>query len=372
MNQDRHAELLGQIYDASFDPDLWVPVMEQLASELSADTACMTMLDVFTGEGGGYTALVPENTMAIYVSQWAQDNPLHKVCDPLDYVSTWRPTTLRYEDWAEQRTLHRSSFFNEFLRPIGSENGIMMGLALMGTTTTTMNIARSYRGGVFDDEEIALARRWQEHLARAVRLGHEMRIAQAAFNAIDQLVESTRQCLFFLDVRGRIRRMTSAAEAMLASKSVLCNPNGVLTIVRSEDDCKLRKLITQAGSREQARQVGGTIRLDDGLGSTCELSVAPLGPRTIATWSSEPIILVTVATQYRSSMPTELRVRRRFGLTPAEARLALALLSGNTLREVADDAALSINTVRAQLSTIFSKTGCRRQADLVRTLLGFE
>lgn len=372
MKKDSRGQLLGQIYDATFDPTLWVPVMEQLAQELSADAACMTMLDVYTGEGGGYTAGVPEETMDTYVSRWAQDNPLHEVRDPLRYVSDWQPTTIRYEDWIERETLHRSPFFNEFLRPINAGNGIMMGLALVGTTTTTMNIARHLRAGIFDDEEIAHARRWQAHLSRAVRLGREVQIAQSALDAVDQLVATTQHCLFFLDVRGRIRRKSVAAEAMLASGSVLCAANGVLTAILSDDASVLHELIARAGGRGRADLAGGVMRLHDAGGLPYDVSVAPLGPRTIATWSSEPIVLVTVVTDGRPTLPTELRLHRRFGLTHAEARLALALAQGNTLREVADRATLSINTVRAQLSAIFAKTGCRRQADLVRTLLAYD
>ena len=248
----------------------------------------------------------------------------------------------------------------------------MMSLALVGTTTVTMNVARTLRRDVFDDGEIARARRWQRHLSRAVRLGREVQISQAALDTVDQLVVTTPRRLFFLDGRGRIQRMSAGAEAMLSAGAELRVANGVLSATLPDEDRHLRRLIAQAASRNGESPSGGAMKLRGSGAYSSELSVTPLGPRSVATWSIEPIILVTVANGSGAALPIELKLRSHFGLTPAETRVTLALMQGGTLREVADHAAVSINTVRSQLGTVFSKTGCRRQADLIRTLLAFE
>ncbi len=61
-------------------------------------------------------------------------------------------------------------------------------------------------------------------------------------------------------------------------------------------------------------------------------------------------------------------LRESFGLTPAEVRLASRLREGLTLTEAAGEMALSINTVRNQLRSIFEKMGLSRQGDLIRAL----
>ena len=58
-----------------------------------------------------------------------------------------------------------------------------------------------------------------------------------------------------------------------------------------------------------------------------------------------------------------------FGLTPAEARLAIELSSGQTLEEIAEKQEINVSTVRAHLKKIFQKTDTNRQAELVRLLL---
>ena len=58
----------------------------------------------------------------------------------------------------------------------------------------------------------------------------------------------------------------------------------------------------------------------------------------------------------------------RFGLTGAEATLAVDLLAGSELREIAERRGRSIATVRSQLAKLMAKTDVNRQSELLRLL----
>jgi DNA-binding CsgD family transcriptional regulator len=62
-------------------------------------------------------------------------------------------------------------------------------------------------------------------------------------------------------------------------------------------------------------------------------------------------------------------LRCHFGLTPAEARLALHLVAGETLRAAAVKLSISYETARSHLKNIFKKTRTCRQAELVIVIL---
>lgn len=64
-----------------------------------------------------------------------------------------------------------------------------------------------------------------------------------------------------------------------------------------------------------------------------------------------------------------MRLRADFGLTKAEARLALALVAGRSPAEAAERFGRKLTTIRSQLQHIFAKTGACRQAELVAILL---
>ena len=62
-------------------------------------------------------------------------------------------------------------------------------------------------------------------------------------------------------------------------------------------------------------------------------------------------------------------LRCHFGLTPAEARLALHLVTGETLRSAAIKLNISYETARTSLKSIFKKTGTCRQPELVIVII---
>ena len=66
---------------------------------------------------------------------------------------------------------------------------------------------------------------------------------------------------------------------------------------------------------------------------------------------------------------TEHRLRQRYRLTEAEAAIAVLIGEGYPLTVVAALRRVSIFTVRAQLRSIYAKTGVTRQAALVRLVL---
>ena len=62
-------------------------------------------------------------------------------------------------------------------------------------------------------------------------------------------------------------------------------------------------------------------------------------------------------------------MRQLYGLTPAEARLADQLLEGLEVREIAERSGTTLETTRFHLKRVLSKTGARRQMELIRLML---
>ncbi|MBV8696501.1 helix-turn-helix transcriptional regulator [Bradyrhizobium sp.] len=66
--------------------------------------------------------------------------------------------------------------------------------------------------------------------------------------------------------------------------------------------------------------------------------------------------------------PTHDLLAQAFGLTPTESDIAIGIVSGKSLAEVAAWRHIKIGTVRGHLKTVFSKTHTHGQADLTRVL----
>ena len=80
------------------------------------------------------------------------------------------------------------------------------------------------------------------------------------------------------------------------------------------------------------------------------------------------IALLLFDPERNRQVPTGL-LRHRYQLTAAEERIALRLLQGQDIKEIADCLRLSRETVRAHLRAIFRKTETRRQSELISRLL---
>lgn len=126
-----------------------------------------------------------------------------------------------------------------------------------------------------------------------------------------------------------------------------------------------------AGTMQDRR---GIVVDDAAVGARFRVEIRPIriAPAPGAAEAPAAMVCLHRTARQRQDVPVSgLRaaLETGHGLTPAEAELALAILRGQTLAGHAAARGVSLNTVRSQLRRVFSKTGCRRQAELVRRFL---
>ena len=80
------------------------------------------------------------------------------------------------------------------------------------------------------------------------------------------------------------------------------------------------------------------------------------------------LVALRMADMAQRPAPSPARLRTLFGLTPAEARVAVAMLSGMGIQAVAREHGVEAETVRTQAKRIRGKTGSRTQSQLLSVL----
>ena len=68
-------------------------------------------------------------------------------------------------------------------------------------------------------------------------------------------------------------------------------------------------------------------------------------------------------------MLTSDRIALAFNLTAAEAEVALSLVNGLKLADIAENKSVGIETVRSQVKNIFHKLGVNKQQEVVRMIV---
>ncbi len=115
---------------------------------------------------------------------------------------------------------------------------------------------------------------------------------------------------------------------------------------------------------------GGVMRLT-GRGGGTELValVTPLprnfglGGNRHSTYALVTLRLARDSPSFSAEMLTAL-----FGLSPAQAAIALAIFDGKAPEEIATERGVAVSTLRTHLAEIFVRTGAENQRDLVRLL----
>jgi DNA-binding CsgD family transcriptional regulator len=135
------------------------------------------------------------------------------------------------------------------------------------------------------------------------------------------------------------------------------------------DDAVLQRHIGDAIRANGSRQHAGVMRLDrrTGCAPLCVLVVTP----NPAQWgpAGGPSAILFISDPDAKPGDVERFLTAVHGLTPAEARMAAALITGQTLSQYAMTRGITRNTARTQLRQVLAKTGAQRQSDLMRIVL---
>jgi DNA-binding CsgD family transcriptional regulator len=82
-----------------------------------------------------------------------------------------------------------------------------------------------------------------------------------------------------------------------------------------------------------------------------------------------PAVWVLINDPRRPTGPPVPHLQALFKMTPAEARLAIRLATGETLRAAAGELGITYGTARTRLTQLFRKTNTQTQGQLIRLLL---
>ena len=370
MTGFNQSEFLDLVYGAAVEPALWAPVMERFADAIGGDKGWLSLLNLISGRGGGVTTRIDPIQVERFNEHFADRNPLHLVDDPRGFLEGWAPRILTDEDWMSKSTLVKTEYYNDFMKPQEIHSCMMIRLAKHGVETATINITRPQHRGQFDRAELEFAESLHPHFIRAFDLGQKLTMNKALTSGFATVFDESVHGLFLVTADGRVQHMNPAAEAMVAARRGLQVCSGRLAARDASAARAFQALIGRAGSRDAEARTGGSMPLAvAGSVAPLAVTVAPVRLPAMAILGGAPTVIVCVTDTEAGMKLPEQRLRDLFGLTPAEARLALALFEGATLNEAAEGLKISRFTAQNHLARIFEKTGANRQATLVQLMM---
>ncbi len=241
-------------------------------------------------------------------------------------------------------------------------------VALIGTTRITGFSS-------FTHADVLLFGRYIRHLMAAFEIANFLAKMRTEAIVGQHLMQSSSRPMILLARDHTVLAANDAATSLLQSTDACFVREGQFHCSANDSAAQLREVIAAFSSpassdAHQSRRDRKAFRIHGFDGSPVLCSAWDMRPDMVmGLFGPAAAVLLTLTPQQFSQPADPLWLGSMFDLTPAEARVASALMTGADLASIAAQHGVSLGTVRAQLRAIYAKTGTHRQAQLVALLL---
>lgn len=371
--------LIGLLYQGALEPRPWQEALPALRRALDAQVVSLILRQPSANDQGMILNCVrPEGDPESRDATLADPNDWQVVAyreqffslDP--FINLPLDQVVALEDILPDRELTSSDYYLHYLEPIDLFRILAVDTAEPGGMLARLRVSRRRSEPRFRMRERKLLALLAPHLRRATefyaRLNRTSTERDVYAGAVNQLSVAT----IILDEVGRVLTINDVGRALLDQADGLSLRGEKLHIdgrdINRELEAALSTIIqAQRGGKTsvvralRVPRAGG--RADLGL------VIRPVPGDRGTEGQAIPSAAVFVSDPELEESTSQQILGELFDLTPAESRLATLLARGLSLSDVARAQNISQHTVRAQLKSIFAKTGVSRQAELVRLVL---
>ncbi|GAB5452068.1 MAG: helix-turn-helix transcriptional regulator [Halioglobus sp.] len=374
----RYDELVGRIYAGAMEKQPWHSTLPALREALDAQVATLILRPPSQDDEGFILNSVRPDASRIDAPTLADPDDWEASAyreqffslDP--FINLPQDQVITLDDILPDRELKKSDYYLHYLQPINLFRILGVDTAEPGGMLARLRFARRSTEPRFLKRERQLLELLLPHLRRAIeiyaRLNRTLSERDVYAGAVDQLSVAT----IILDEQGRVLTTNAVGKALLANSQGLSLQAGRLHIEGRDINKELQLALTNIVRAQQRGEtaVVKALRLPrPGEKSDLGLVVRPVPSGQRHESQASPAAAVFISDPDLQDSTSQQSLRQLFDLTPAEARLATLLARGLSLAEGSEVQGISPHTARAQLKSIFVKTGVSRQAELVRLVL---
>lgn len=358
--------LLDHLYDAADDDKLWPSAITRIAE--------------FTGGQGG---IMLGLNSSLFEAHFEYNGSLDPVCSrihrELHVKNPWSSYMIAQpvgklvtsDEIISVRDLQRTMFYADVLHPQSIAHNAMACLGKGTGFIAAFNICRAAQKGAFSAEELALQRHVLPHVQRAVTLGMRVKGYKAlqlgAYNALELMTDG----LIVLDREGRVL-FANASARKLQGNAVSFDASGIRALdpgSHAQFIKALKAVLNGATTQSLRLRSQGAATVTVVLSSLYQRDL----DRLTAVTKVQPAVMLFITTPHVEWSGVKMRLAALYGLTEAEATVALAVAKGGSSpREVAAHLKLSVNTVKTHLRRTYAKMNVRGYAELTLIVAGLK
>lgn len=256
-----------------------------------------------------------------------------------------------------------SGFYQKMIRTHGDDTGRCLGLLkpLPRKRMLTIGIHRALRSENFTADNTAGLDRLGPHLARIAEVESRFHALQVQSTTWSQALAIMPQPALVVSPAGMVLFANRAAEALLERGDGLVISGGRLDTASVADSKRLAACLGSALLRTGSR--GGAVTIARGEDAPPYRLIAL--PLFVAERSHA---LVLIDDPGRPRLHRADYLRALYGLTSAEAQVALLLSAGETAERIAEIRQVTVPTVKTLIQRIYRKTDVTKAVQLARLI----
>lgn len=262
------------------------------------------------------------------------------------------------EDCVTPDEMRHAPLYNEFLARFGLKWFAGVGFPVAGTLWC-LSIQRSPAQGQFDVRQRRILKQMSRNMADVGELNHL--IAEAKIVGLVSALDRLGDAWVTFDVAGRRLEQGGFLDQPGAG-DLAVQPQHPL-LVKAIDAVLRRAMHPDPMVHARAEMVAE-------VAPDRRITVKALRLSDIHAGFGRAQYLIVLRLPPPPLLPGFDVLSSRYGLTQAEARLALQLAEGRSLKSAADELGVAYETARTQLKAVFAKCGVNRQAELAVRLRG--
>lgn len=352
-------ELISEIYEAAVIPEQWPGVLARMSD--------------FAGGAGGILFVAN-----LERAKWVASPDIHDLFEefvrdgwaainrrPARLAEANHAGFLRDLDVFTAEELDADKVYTQFYRKrgVGWATGTLINVP--SGDSIVISVERAFEKGPIETSVVRAFDRLRPHLARGALLSSRLDLARA--EAMTAALEQLGLPAAVLRRSGRVLAANSKLEGLIPS--VFQDRSDRLHIDFEGADSLLAISLDAIGQGQPAKSVS-SIPVAAGEGRPPLIAhLIPIQGAALDIFSEAHSLLIVTEVN-PSAVPTAKVLEGLFDLSPAEARVARAVGNAQSVDAIAQAMNVSRETIRTQLKSVLTKTGLRRQTELINLIAG--
>lgn len=363
VSVEAFSQIINYLYDAAASPEAWTPCLEAIRTQMKANFTSLIIRHKSSESVGLILSAGSIDHELVNYDSFSHESPFHGIATDRFYTVS---DLIAESEWRSSR------YYNEWCKPHNVFHTLAVDIATKDGSVYGLRITRPESSPPFGAAEVALGNMLLPHLKRALNMHLEHSRDQQVISTYSKATAQLMVGVVILDQNGMVIEINPAAASILDMGDGIKVNSRTLEATYANDNRKLQRLIKEALMHSQTPSLCMTEAMSVNRPSgqlNWGVVVQSISADEWTEGKQRPSVAVFMRDTDGKADPSVRLAQQLFQLTPAETSLAIRLANGLSLEEAAEVLNIRRNTARAHLRSIFSKTGVRRQTELVRIFL---